>query len=103
MATVAAFSGCQPRTVYGEDGVFTWAQIKRKIAPPAYYRAQTGLIELENTGNLAGGTVFPQDVADEICDGAHELACQCISTARGSSTPPRPGIRGGDRRAGSIR
>src|SRR6476659_5843046 len=25
-ATVAAFSGCQPRTIYGEDGVITWAQ-----------------------------------------------------------------------------
>jgi threonine aldolase len=72
-ATVAAFSGCQPRTIYGEDGVITWAQIKKKIAPPAYYRAQTGLIELENTGSLTGGTVFPQDVADEICDGAHEM------------------------------
>ena len=72
-ATVAAFSGCQPRTIYGEDGVITWGQIKKKIAPPAYYRAQTGLIELENTGSLTGGTVFPQDVADEICDGAHEM------------------------------
>src|SRR5215813_11252184 len=28
-ATVAAFSGCQPRTVYGKDGVITWAQIDR--------------------------------------------------------------------------
>jgi threonine aldolase len=72
-ATVAAFSGCQPRTVYGEDGVITWAQIKKKIAPPAYYRAQTGLIELENTGSLAGGTIFPLEISDEICDGAHEL------------------------------
>ncbi|HZD06898.1 MAG TPA: low specificity L-threonine aldolase [Candidatus Limnocylindrales bacterium] len=72
-ATVAAFSGCQPRTIYGEDGVITWQQIKKKIAPPAYYRAQTGLIELENTGSITGGTVFPQDVADEICDGAHEM------------------------------
>jgi threonine aldolase len=72
-ATVAAFSGCQPRTIYGEDGVITWEQIKKKIAPPAYYRAQTGLIELENTGSLAGGTVFPLEVSDEICDGAHEM------------------------------
>jgi len=72
-ATLAAFSGCQPRTIYGEEGVMTWEQIKKKIAPPAYYRSQTGLIELENTGSLSGGTVFPQDVADEICDGAHEM------------------------------
>ena len=72
-ATVAAFSGCQPRPIYGEDGVITWEQIRKKIAPPAYYRAQTGLISLENTGSLAGGTVFPQEVADEICDRAHEV------------------------------
>src|SRR5262245_38784884 len=72
-ATVAAFSGCQPRTIYGEDGVITWEQIKKKIAPPAYYRAQTGLIELENTGSLAGGTIFPLEISDEICDGAHEI------------------------------
>jgi threonine aldolase len=72
-ATVAAFSGCQPRPIYGEDGALTWAQIKRRIAPKAYYRAQTGLISLENTLSLAGGTIFPQGQADEICDRAHEL------------------------------
>src|ERR1051326_8322470 len=72
-ATIGAFSVCQPRTIYAEDGVITWAQIKKKIAPPAYYRAQTGLVSLENTGSLAGGTIFPLEVSDEICDGAHEL------------------------------
>src|SRR5262252_8888723 len=72
-ATVAAFSGCQPRPIYGEDGALTWTQIKKKIAPPAYYRSQTGLIWLENTLSLAGGTIFPQEQADEICDRAHEL------------------------------
>jgi len=71
-ATVAAFSGCQPRPIYGEDGALTWPQIKKKIAPPAYYRSQTGLIWLENTLSLAGGTIFPQGQADEICDRAHE-------------------------------
>jgi threonine aldolase len=72
-ATVAAFSGCQPRPISGEDGALTWAQIKKKIAPPAYYRSQTALIWLENTLSLAGGTIFPQNQADEICDRAHEL------------------------------
>src|SRR5438270_3083476 len=72
-ATVAAFSGCQPRTIYGEDGVITSEQIQTRIASPAYYRAQTGLIELESAGSLTGGTVFPQEVADEICGGAHEM------------------------------
>src|SRR5947209_10784692 len=71
-ATIAAFAGCQPRPIYGEDGVITWEQIKKRIAPRVYYRAQTGLIVLENTLNLAGGTIFPQAGADEICDRAHE-------------------------------
>src|SRR5262249_47731592 len=73
-ATVAAFSGCLPRTIQGEDGALTWTQIKKKVAPPFYYRSQTGLIWLENTLSLAGGTIFPQHNADEICDRAHALA-----------------------------
>ena len=72
-ATVSAFSGCMPRAIYSEDGVLTWAQIKRRIAPKIYYRSQTGLIVMENTTNLAGGTIVPQDVADEVCDRAHEM------------------------------
>ena len=48
MAMLAAFSGCVPRTVRAEEGVLTWAEIKKKIAPSIYYRAQTGLIEIEN-------------------------------------------------------
>ena len=73
MAMVAAFSGCVVRPIYGEDGVLTWAEIKKRIAPGIYYKAQTGLISLENTHNMAGGTVYPQAVADEICDRAHAI------------------------------
>ncbi len=71
MATVAAFSGCLPRTIHCEDGILTWAEVKKRIAPSLYYRAQTGLVSLENSNSLAGGTVYPQAIADEICDGAH--------------------------------
>jgi threonine aldolase len=72
MAMLAHFSGCIARPVAGRDGILNWADIKRKIRPKTYYVAQTGLIELENTHNMAGGTVYPQSVADEICDAAHE-------------------------------
>jgi threonine aldolase len=50
----------------------TWAEVKKRIAPGLYYRAQTGLVSLENSNSLAGGTIYPQPVADEICDGAHD-------------------------------
>jgi threonine aldolase len=73
MATLAAFSGCVVRPIYGEDGILTWTEIKKRIAPGIYYKAQTGLISLENSHNMAGGTVYPQEVADEICDRAHEI------------------------------
>ena len=72
MAMVAAFSGCIPRTVAGDAGVLTWAQIKSAIYPKIYYRAATGLICLENTHNMAGGTVTPLAVLEEIWAGARE-------------------------------
>ncbi len=72
MAMLSAFSGCMPRTIAGERGVLTWKQIKAAIAPGIYYRAQTGLISLENTHNMAGGTVTPLDVLEEIWAGARD-------------------------------
>ena len=70
MATISAFSGCMPRTIAGERGVLTWKQIQAAIAPGLSYRAQTGLIALENTHNMAGGTVTPLEVQQEIWAGA---------------------------------
>lgn len=72
MAMVSAFSGCVPRTVEGDRGVLSWDSIRRAIAPKIYYRAPTGLICLENTHNMAGGTVTPVDVLEEIWAGARD-------------------------------
>jgi threonine aldolase len=70
MGMMSAFSGCTPRTVAGERGVMTWAQIAKAIAPKIYYRAQTGLVCIENSHNMAGGTVTPLPVLEEIWQGA---------------------------------
>lgn len=70
MAMVAAFAGCQCRTVAGERGILTWEKIKAAIAPVIYYKAQTALICLENTHNMAGGTVTPLANLKEIWAGA---------------------------------
>ena len=72
MAMIAHFSGCTPRPIAGENGIITWEQVKRKIAPGTYYIAQTGLVSLENTHNMAGGTVMPTEVLNEICEGVHQ-------------------------------
>jgi threonine aldolase len=72
MAMVSAFSGCHLRTVAGEQGVLTWDRIQPALAPKIYYRAQTGLIALENSHNMAGGTVTSPDIYEEIWCGARD-------------------------------
>ena len=72
MAMVSAFSGCQLRQVEGERGVLCWERIAAAIAAPIYYRAQTGMIALENTHNMAGGTVTSLAVLEEVWAGAAE-------------------------------
>jgi threonine aldolase len=72
MASMAALGGVLPRLVPAVDGILTWNKIAPAIREKAYYRPQTALISLENTHNMAGGTVYPTEIADEICDRAHE-------------------------------
>ena len=72
MGMPALFSGCILRTLRGEDGMLTWSEIKKKIPAYSYARAQTGLIEVENTHNMAGGTVTPVEVMEEVCNAAHD-------------------------------
>src|SRR5579864_117407 len=71
MAAMSAVAGCLPRPIYVEDGILTWERIEPVIQPRVYARAQTGLISLESSHNMAGGTVYPVEVANAICDGAH--------------------------------
>ena len=70
MATTAVFSGCLIRAVPAEGGIFTWKHIEPAISPYGGFRAATGLIEIENTANLAGGRVTPLAVLEEIWSGA---------------------------------
>lgn len=72
MAMMAHFSGVVARTVWAEDGVLTWEQVKSKLKPKSYHAAKTGLVSLENTHNMAGGTVTPPAVFDDVCNHVHE-------------------------------
>src|SRR5262247_2566918 len=72
MASMTALGGVLPRLVAVADGILTWDKIAPAIREKVYYRPQTSLISLENTHNMAGGTVYPTEVAEEICDRAHE-------------------------------
>lgn len=74
LASMSAIAGCMPRAVRaGEDGIMTWEQVHAAIRPKIYYDSQTALVCLENTSNMAGGTVYATDRVNEICEKAHFL------------------------------
>jgi threonine aldolase len=71
LASMSAIAGCMPRAVRGDDGILTWKEVEAAVRPVIYYDSQTALVCLENTHNMAGGTVYPTAQAEEICDGVH--------------------------------
>lgn len=72
MATTAVFSGCLIRAVPTESGILTWKDIEPVIYGGGSFRAATGLIEIENTANLAGGRCTRLALLEEIWAGAKE-------------------------------
>ena len=69
----AWFSGCLVRTIETTDGILTWDRIAQKLRPDGPHCSPTTLVELENTHNMCGGVVYPQDVIDDVCDRAHAI------------------------------
>ncbi len=72
MAAMAAISGVLARPIPAPDGILDWESIRKAIRPKLYYRAQTGLIALENTHNMAGGTLYTKRQIADICNHAHD-------------------------------
>lgn len=72
LSMTAWFSGCLIRPIETEDGVLSWDRIKRYLRPGGPHMAPPALIEIENTHNMAGGTVYPQGVIRELCENAHD-------------------------------
>src|SRR5437868_10729700 len=76
MAAMAAVSGTLARPVRSHDGtgILNWDEIESGIhVGGAYYIAPTGLVALENSHNLAGGTVYTSERIEEISSRAHAL------------------------------
>ena len=73
LAMTAWFSGCLIRAIPTGDGILEWSQIRPLVKPVHPHYAPTGAIEIENTHNMWGGTVYPLAVIREIANGAHEL------------------------------
>ncbi|MCC7157350.1 MAG: aminotransferase class I/II-fold pyridoxal phosphate-dependent enzyme [Bryobacterales bacterium] len=72
LAMTAWFASCLIRTVDAPGGILDWTLIEKAYRPLGPHWAPTGCIEIENTHNMAGGTVYPQEIIDTICGRAHE-------------------------------
>lgn len=73
LSSMAFVAGCLPRTTAVPDGILTWERIEPLLHLRTPHKADTGLIVLENTHNVAGGTVCPPEVGDDVCARAHAL------------------------------
>ncbi len=73
LSMTAWFSGCLVRTIESPDGILRWDRIRRCLRPAGPNNAPTALIEIENTHNMAGGTVYPIEIIREICAETHHL------------------------------
>ncbi len=73
LSMMAWFAGCVARAIPTEHGILSWAQIQAEIRPVGPHAAPTGLIEIENTHNMGGGTVYPVETIREIGHEAHRL------------------------------
>ncbi len=63
---LAFLSNVQAHTIEGVHGIITVDQIKKAIRPKLYYMCRSALVEVENTHNRAGGTIYPLDAIKEI-------------------------------------
>ncbi len=59
MGALAVISGLVPNPIPTAHGHFTVEDVRARLYPPRDYLMRTGLVTVENTHNMAGGTVFP--------------------------------------------
>jgi threonine aldolase len=72
LSMMAWFAGCIARVVPATNGILTWPAVEATLRSFGPHNAPTTLISLENTHNMAGGTVYPIEIVDEIAFEAHK-------------------------------
>jgi threonine aldolase len=68
--SAAALSGLQLRPVAGEHGVLAVEAVLRAVRPQGEHFARTGAVEMENTHNRCGGTVWPLAAMEALAQAA---------------------------------
>jgi threonine aldolase len=67
----AAMVGAILRPLRGPRGLYTAAQVREAIRPPAYYMPRTRAVSVEQTSNVAGGVCWPLEQIEEVTEVAH--------------------------------
>ncbi len=70
LSMTAWFSGCLVRTVPAADGILRWRDIEPALRRAGPHNAPTSLVHLEHPHNMGGGTLYPLEEIDSICDEA---------------------------------
>jgi threonine aldolase len=72
----AALAGAQLHPLDGERGIYTAETLRQAIRTPNRYGPRSRLAVIEQTANLGGGTVWPQEAIHSVVDVAksHGLA-----------------------------
>lgn len=72
----AVHSGAMIYPISGERGLFCHDQLEDAIRPDAPHFPRSRLVSLENTHNMGGGSIWPLDQLEAVCNTArhHRLA-----------------------------
>ncbi|MCX8033203.1 MAG: low-specificity L-threonine aldolase [Thermoleophilia bacterium] len=66
--SAAALSGLQLRPVPGPLGVFSAETVEANICPVGEHYARTAVVEVENTHNRCGGTIWPLEALERVTE-----------------------------------
>ena len=68
----AALSGVMIHALDGERGMFTADAVRAALRPASRYMPRSRLVAVEQTANLAGGSVWPLQMLDEVAAAGRE-------------------------------
>ena len=68
----AMLSGVMIHALEGDRGRFSAEQVRRAIRPVTRYMPRSRLVSIEQTANLAGGSIWPVELIDEVAGVAHD-------------------------------
>jgi threonine aldolase len=103
LAGMAVLSGVMPRTVPGPEGRLTPESVRAAVKPYMYLRSDLGMAVIENTHNLAGGSLYTVEQTEAViaaCRGAnlrvHVDGARLWNAAVALGVAPADLVRGAD-------